>query len=228
MRVLHLSDTHLPAAAGPDEDGVHARAVLEGLLHDCRYLAGIDVLVVSGDVADDGSLDGYRDALALVEAYARGKNAATVFCVGNHDDRSAFQTVLGTGHRDRAGSNTGELLLPDYRAAVSEVDGLRLITLDSLVPGQVHGRISDDQIDVLTGLLQQPARHGSLLVLHHPPIALDSEFWRSVNLHNPEALMSAIRGSDVRAVLCGHNHLQLSATVEGIPVWVTPGVLTPH
>lgn len=166
------------------------------------------------------------DALAAVQAYARSKNAATVLCVGNHDERSAFQAVLGTGHHNKAGSAAGQLLVPDRCAAVSELDGLRIITLDSLVPGQVHGHISDEQIRVLTDLLRQPAPRGSIVVLHHPPIALDSEFWRGVNLHHAEALMAALPGSDVRAVLCGHNHLQLCGTIAGIPIWVTPGVIT--
>lgn len=178
MRILHLSDTHLPAAAGLDEDGVDARAVLTGLLHDCRHLTEIDVVIVSGDIADDGSLEGYRDALAAVEAYARSKNAATVFCVGNHDERSAFQAVLGTGHHNKAGSATGQLLVPDRCAAVSELDGLRIITLDSLVPGQVHGHISDEQIRVLTdcfGSLRRGGRSSSCTTRPSPWTARSGE-----------------------------------------------------
>lgn len=78
-----------------DGDGVDARAALEQLLHDCRHLEDLDVVVVSGDAADDGSVPAYRDVLALVGAYAAAKGAASVFCVGNHDERTAFQAVLG-------------------------------------------------------------------------------------------------------------------------------------
>ncbi|MEU4620294.1 hypothetical protein AB0G04_10000 [Actinoplanes sp. NPDC023801] len=65
------------------------------------------------------------------------------------------------------------------------------------------------------------------MVLHHPPVALpSSELMPLVNLRNAEQLAVALAGSDVRAVLCGHFHLQLSGTLAGIPVWVTPGVVT--
>lgn len=223
MRILHLSDTHLPRERGADGDGIDARAALEGLLHDCRHL-DIDVVVVSGDVADDGSVEGYRDARALIDTFARSKDAAQVFCVGNHDYREPFQSVLGTGHTDRTGSATGESLLPrGCCAAVSEIDGLRLITLDSLVPGQVHGELADDQLSALGELLRQPSERGSVVILHHPPIAVDTSFWRSVNLVSPDWLADVLSGSDVRAVLCGHNHLQLTGFLSGIPIWSPRG-----
>lgn len=63
-------------------------------------------------------------------------------------------------------------------------------------------------------------------MLHHPPVSLDSDFWRTVNLRDAAALATALRGSDVRVILCGHNHLQLSANLAGVLVWVTPGVIT--
>ena len=56
-RILHLSDTHV-TASGFDEDGVDALASLDQILRDCRHLAGLDLIVVSGDIADDGSAEG--------------------------------------------------------------------------------------------------------------------------------------------------------------------------
>ena len=56
-RILHLSDTHA-TATGIDEDGVDALAALDQILRDCRHLTGLDLVVVSGDIADDGSAQG--------------------------------------------------------------------------------------------------------------------------------------------------------------------------
>ena len=66
MRILHLSDTHLTQMTGPDGDGVDTRQSLRRILHDCRELPGLDAVVVTGDVADDGSREAYTDALELV------------------------------------------------------------------------------------------------------------------------------------------------------------------
>jgi 3',5'-cyclic AMP phosphodiesterase CpdA len=137
--------------------------------------------------------------------------------------------VLGTGHRGPGGGDVGRPAadVGSERAAVSEVSDLRIITLDSLVPGAVHGVVSEAQLAWLSSLLARPAAAGSIVVLHHPPIAPGlSALMRSVNLRNADRLADVLSGSDVRAVLCGHFHLQLSGFLSGVPVWVGPAVVT--
>jgi 3',5'-cyclic-AMP phosphodiesterase len=227
MRVLHLSDLHIPRSLGSDTHGVDARAVLARLLHDCRRVDDLDLVVVSGDIADDGSPEGYIDALALVGDFARDRGAAQVWCTGNHDAREAFAAVLGSGHLDASGRDAGALAPSAIgeRAAISEVAGVRVITLDSLVPGQVAGRLSAAQLAWLRQVLAEPAPAGSVVVLHHPPVSVSAE-WAAASLRDPSALADALRGSDVQAVLCGHVHAQITGQLAGVPVWVGPGVVT--
>ena len=227
MRILHLSDLHLPRLPGVDEDGVDARAALAQLLHDCRRLQGIDLVVVSGNIADDGSEQGYTDALAMVGGFARERGAALAWCTGNHDARDAFAAVLRSGHLSPSGQDHGRLagLAAGERAAVSEVAGLRVITLDSLVPGDVAGRLSDQQLDWLRTVLTAPAPAGSIVVLHHPPLNLSPQ-QAAADLQDPSALAAALEGTDVHLVLCGHFHAQLSGRWGGTTVWVGPGVVT--
>lgn len=226
MRILHLSDTHL-TASGFDEDGVDAAASLDRILHDVRFLPDLDLVVVSGDLADDGSVAGYVGVRERIGRFAAARQVPQVYCIGNHDDRAAFAQVLGTGHVDAAGRDVGQAAVPDARAAVSDVSGLRVITLDSLVPGSAHGLVSDAQLAWLASVLAQPAPAGSVVVVHHPPIALTGLPWMVTDgLRNTEALGAVLAGTDVRAVLCGHFHLQLAGSLRGIPVSVTPGVVT--
>jgi Icc protein len=227
-RILHLSDPHL-TGAGTDEDGVDATGALERILHDARFVPGIDLVVLSGDIADDGSTEGYAAVLERVGRFAAERQIPHVYCTGNHDDRETFAAVLGSGHVAPDGTDVGRLApdAGDLRVAVSQVSGLRVITLDSLVPGSVHGFVGDGQLAWLRSLLDQPAPAGSVVIVHHAPIALDSTArMKSVNLQNASELADTVSGTDVRAVLCGHFHLQLSGSLDGIPVWVTPGVVT--
>src|SRR4051812_17376053 len=124
MRILHLSDTHLTRVPGLDGDGVDTRESLRRILHDCRELPGLDVVVVTGDVADDGSREAYTDALELIGAFARQRHIPAIFSTGNHDERAAFTAVLGTGHldvegRDRPGNRLDTT--DGARAAVTTV-----------------------------------------------------------------------------------------------------------
>ncbi|MFB7293412.1 metallophosphoesterase family protein [Actinacidiphila glaucinigra] len=228
MRILHLSDTHLDRFGSPKAGGVNARESLRGLLNDLEPVADIDVIVISGDIADDGSLDAYLSVRDIVRDFALRRQAPVFYSTGNHDERRAFARALGSGHLRPDGRNHARAMLTSpagERAAVSMVDGYRFITLDSLVPGMGYGLLGGAQLAWLREVLATPAPMGSVLVLHHPPIALDVEVQHALGLRNPGDLADAIRGTDVRLILCGHFHLQLSGHLESVPVCVTSGVV---
>lgn len=225
MRLLHLSDLHISRSPVADSDGIDARAVLTQLLHDCRRVTDIDLVLVSGDVTDDGSPEAYTDALDLVGAFARGRGAAQAWCVGNHDARAAFAAVLGTGHFDADGRDVGLRTTADVCAATSEVSGVRVVTLDSLVPGAVPGRLGPEQLGWLRQVLARPTPAGTVVALHHPPINVSPE-WAAASLQDAMELADVVRGADVHALLCGHVHAQICGVLAGVPVWVGPGVIT--
>lgn len=227
-RILHLSDIHM-TASGVDEDGVDAAAALDRLLHDCRHLTGLDAVVVTGDIADDGSAEGCALVRERVGQFAARRGIPHIYSTGNHDRRPAFSSTLGTGHLDPDGVDVGVRFdgLEDECAAVSHVAGLRVITLDSLVPGSGHGFLSRGQLDALTGILQRPAPAGTVLALHHPPIYTPTApSMKEVGLQNRADLAAAITGTDVHTVLCGHFHLQLTGRLGQAMVSATPGVVT--
>ncbi|MEU8578477.1 metallophosphoesterase [Streptomyces asoensis] len=221
MRILHLSDTHIGRVDGPEGDRVDATDSLRLLLDALRHQRDVDAVVVTGDLADDGSVEAYGIVRELVGGFARSLDAPVFYTTGNHDERSAFAKVLGDGHPD------AELTFPGAeRAAVSTVGGWRFVTLDSLVPGKVHGRLGARQLDWLREVLSTPAERGTVVAFHHPPIALDVSATQGVfGLRDPGELARAVRGSDVRVLLTGHFHLQLFGLLAGVPVWVTPGVV---
>lgn len=226
-RILHLSDTHV-SATGPDMDGVDAIAALERLLHDARHVPDLHLVVVSGDVADDGSVSGCEAVRARVGAFAADRGIPHIYSPGNHDQRASFRDVFGSGHLDPDGTDRGDVLDRNAScAAVSHVQGSRIVTLDSLIPGETHGLISDSQLMQLSNLLASPAEKGTVLIVHHPPLRLRPlPYVEQVALQNIEDLGEVVRGTDVRAILAGHLHFQLSGFLAGVPTWVTPGVVT--
>lgn len=223
MRILHLSDTHLIPEPGPGRHGIDPGESLRLMLRDCADVTGLDAVLVTGDVADDGSVKAYEQALDLVGAFARDREIPAIFTTGNHDEREAFAAVLGSGHPEPADSLESAF---GERTGVSFFDGYRLVTLDSLVPGEVWGRISEGQLDWLRALLASPAPAGTIVAFHHPPLfvpGVQAQEW--AGLRNPDDLAAVIAGTDVRLVLCGHFHAQVSGMLAGVPVWVTPGVV---
>ncbi|MGW7204962.1 metallophosphoesterase [Streptomyces sp. NPDC054837] len=223
MRILHLSDTHLERTDAPNRRGVNAHDSLRLMLAELRHVQGVDAVVVTGDLADDGTVEAYTAVREMFGELAQRLGGAPVFyTTGNHDEREAFAEVLGSGHPE-----PGRVLesAEGERAAVSLVAGWRFVTLDSLVPGKVHGQLDAAQLDWLRDVLATPSPNGTVLAFHHPPVALDNPLQQLFGLRNPADLAAAVRGTDVKVILTGHFHLQLCGFLESVPVWVTPGVV---
>jgi 3',5'-cyclic AMP phosphodiesterase CpdA len=225
-RILHLSDVHA-GSSGRDAFDVEALEHLDAVLAAVADVEHLDLVVVSGDVADDGSVAGLEAVRDRVSGFAADRGIPQIYCMGNHDDRDSFRAVLGTGHLDAAGVEVGRAWTGDPEvAAVSTHDGLRVVTHDSMIPGEVHGELRAEQLAWLSETVADPASAGSLVVLHHPPLVPDgSVFFRHAALRSPDGLGRALAGTDVRAVLCGHFHAPGFGALGVVPVSIAPAVV---
>jgi 3',5'-cyclic-AMP phosphodiesterase len=103
---------------------------------------------------------------------------------------------------------------------VTWVGGLRIVVLDSTVPGHVHGELSPAQLAWLEAELAEPAPAGTVLALHHPPLPTSSRLSAGIQLRDRSTFAAILAGTDVRVVLAGHTHVVSAGTVAGIPVWI--------
>lgn len=208
--LLHISDTHLLAGGGRLYDRVASEEHLHRLFEEFEASgARPDAIVFTGDLADRGEPDAYRRLRAIVDPVADDLGARVVWVMGNHDDRRAFRSEL----LDEPASDAPV-------DAVLDVDGLRIVTLDSTVPGRHHGEVSPAQLEWLRDVLATPAPHGTILAMHHPPIPSVLDLAASVELRDQSALATSLVGTDVRSILAGHLHYSSTASVAGIPVSV--------
>lgn len=242
LRILHLSDTHLSAPGVLHHGAVDTLEATRRVLAACEVLPAPDVVVVSGDVSDDGSTESYAAARDVVGGWAHARGARAVFAAGNHDQRGPFRQVLGDGHDGAAaaaggaaaggaaagGATAGGAAAGGTTAepvdAVSWVGPHRLVTLDSSVPGAGYGRLDAGQLDRLREELATPAPGGTVLVVHHPPLPPVTRLHHVLRLRGLDDLAAALAGSDVRVVLSGHYHHAMTGLFAGRPVVVAPGV----
>ncbi|QIS11742.1 metallophosphoesterase family protein [Nocardia arthritidis] len=215
--VVQLTDTHI-RPAGQSVHGVDTYANLTHVLG--QLLAAdqsIDALVLSGDLTDDGSPEAYRRLRDAVTPVAAELGATILYVMGNHDERGAFAVEL-------LGADPATVRPEQTLDQVIDVGGLRIIALDSTTPGRHEGHLETAQLAWLTDELRRPAPRGTLLVLHHPPIASPLAATEYLRLQRPELLETAVAGTDIQMIICGHNHLTAAAAVAGIPVWLGPAL----
>ena len=212
--ILHMSDTHF-VADGPLYGSVESERNLRQLFDELEASGGRpEAIVITGDLADKGDPVAYERLKAIIEPAAARLGAEVVWVMGNHDDRGAFREGL-----------LGQLHLGDEQKAapidrVHDINGLRIIALDSTVPGHHHGEISSDQLDWLAEELASPAPHGTVLAMHHPPVPSVLDLAVLVELRDQSELAVVLQGSDVRSIIAGHLHYSSTATFAGIPVSV--------
>ncbi|WP_431804256.1 phosphodiesterase [Microbacterium sp. bgisy203] len=208
--IVHVSDTHLLAGNRPLGGRYDTAANLAATLASVER-AGVrpDAIVFTGDLTDLGEPEAYAALRAAVEPVAARLGAPVVWVAGNHDERPALRAGLLDG------APTSEPV-----TGVWDLGGLRLIALDSSVPGWHHGDLDTGQLAWLRGILAEPAPLGTILALHHPPIPSHIPFFDILELRSQPALAAAIAGTDVRAILAGHLHYSTSGTFAGVPVSV--------
>ncbi len=216
-RFAHLSDTHITGDGALVGGVVDARAQLRRALEVLTsWNARCDAWVVSGDLSDDGSVASYAWLRATVLDAAASVGVPVVWATGNHDDNANFRVgVLGEG------SGPGPV------NTETDVAGVRVLVLDSNVPGTPAGTVSADSLTWLGGRLAEPAASGlgTVLVVHHSPLPpLQDAAWRW-SLTNPDALADVVRGSDVRAVLSGHFHHSAFGVWAGVGAGIAPSLV---
>ena len=209
--VAHISDTHFLGQGRRLYGVVETEANLRQALTQLQRLSGKpEAIVVTGDLADLGEPDAYARLRAIVEPVAAELGAQLIWVMGNHDERGPYnEGLFGGQHTDAT------------QDRVYDVNGLRVISLDSTVQGYHHGELTDDQLEWLAAELATPAEHGTILALHHPPVPTPL-LWamEMLELHGQDRLAAVLEGSDVRAILAGHLHYSSFSTFAGIPVSV--------
>ncbi len=193
--LLHFTDIHLFADDEGQSKGINTLESFHSVLNLARVNhPDAHAAVLTGDLSQDASAGSYERLAWELEP---GPCPAYVL-KGNHDDSAAMWVGL-----------TGQKV--DVRTDRSFFLGAwQIVLLDSTVPDQVHGALTDATLEWLDRALAAHPRHHALICLHHPPIALGSLWMDAIGLANGDALFAVIdRHPNVRAVLWGHVHQEV-------------------
>ncbi|MEU7765465.1 metallophosphoesterase [Nocardia sp. NPDC049190] len=200
--VAQVSDTHFDVGTRNAE---RVRRVM-AFLADLRRRP--DAVLVTGDITESGAPEQYTAAKRTFDT------DIPVYAIpGNHDDRASFRTAL-----------LGE---PASDAPVNHahrVGDLTVVLLDSSIPGEPGGRLTDETYDWLRGVLAAaPDRKPVLLALHHPPAHLFSPVVDEISLADPQQFADLVAGDDrIIGVLTGHAHSAATTMFAGRPLLVAP------
>jgi 3',5'-cyclic AMP phosphodiesterase CpdA len=207
ITVAQVSDVHI-GNSGPGEE--RARRVFARL---ARLVEPIDAVLVTGDIADHGAPGEYE----IVRELFASLPVPVLSCPGNHDDRAAYaKIVLGRQELDGPVNQ------------VAAVGGVVFALCDSTVPGENGGYLADETLAWLDRVLSgAPDGVPVFVAFHHPPVELHSPFIDGMRQTGSERLAQVLAGHrNVAAVFCGHAHTAAATTFAGLPLLVSPSVIS--
>ena len=191
------------------------RAVVESVL-SLRQRA--DAIIISGDLTDFGR---EREYASLREQLAPFETAAIpVYLIpGNHDDRAALRRAFA-GHRYLEADRADDVV--QYGV---DVGPLRLLTLDTCIPGQSAGRLDAERLAWLEHELDACTDRPIVIAMHHPPFQTLIGHMDKIGLLEGGAALEALvaRHPNIERVICGHLHRAIDVRFGGTIASTAPG-----
>ncbi len=205
LLVAQLSDLHLFSTPEQTLLGLQTMASFSAIVEALVQLPQQpDVILLTGDLAQDESPAAYEQIVQQL----RPLNIPTYWLPGNHDHLPSMASILNQA--------------PIYSDKAFSMGGWQFLLLDSTVSQQVHGAFSAKYLAELDQYLQSTTQP-TLIALHHPPVAIDSDWLDNLGLHNSDDFFAVVeRYPHVKLTIFGHIHQQVEQQRQGIAYLSTP------
>jgi 3',5'-cyclic-AMP phosphodiesterase len=200
-RILQLTDCHIT----PEPDGT-----VQGLDTERSLAAVVEAVLASKDSYDLVLLTGDLADRPTESAYTRLRQRLSPlrtpgYCLpGNHDDAQAMrQFLVGDGIR----------MVPRI-----VLDRWQIVCLDSAVPGEAGGFLSEAQLAILENAAAAEPDRFLLVAVHHHPIACGSAWMDTMMISNADRLLSALApfSAKARGLVFGHIHQVMDVSAKGL------------
>jgi Icc protein len=211
---IHLKENNAPAYRVADTE---SRLIKTGD-YILRNNFEPDLFIITGDISDDGSLDSY----ARLKSFLEKINVPSFVIPGNHDHKENMIRVFADhSYFNNAVIDDGQ----KYLCYAIEKFSLRLIGLDTAIPGRHGGGLVPECLKWLESTLSEKPDDPTFLFMHHPPFASGIGHMDKEPFINRDKLAYIIRQNpQVVRLTCGHIHRSMTVEFGGKPAVVSPGI----
>jgi len=191
LLIAHISDIHCGHEFQPSVFGQAAQEINS---------LDPDVVVVTGDLTDNGLLSQYREAKKRLDGL-RCKNI--VVTSGNHDYRS-----------------TGYLLFKQAFSSrkIVKIGDTAFIVVGTARPERDEGEIGHRQVVWLQRNLRRHKRKCRVVIMHHHLVQVPDTGPDTIPIIDAGDALRALIGSKANLVLGGHRHRPWMWNVQTLPI----------
>ncbi len=182
-RLIQISDCHIDD--NPESMGVDTHNNLKKIVHKINTI-DFDTLLISGDLSHNGTLNSYE----LLSDILSPLNNDLVIISGNHDDTKNINQLFSKN-----------LVNSFY------LDNWEIIITDSVQQSKTSGYLTQAELSKLDYSLKNSKAKYNIIVLHHPPVSMQSNWDDALSLINPDEFFSIVdKYPKIKAILWGHAH----------------------
>lgn len=205
MLLCQISDLHVKTPGSLSYRVVDSAAFLRRCIEHIGKLPQTpDALVITGDLVDFGRTDEYAHLRELLQPLSM----PFYLVPGNHDDRQSLQAAFPEHAYLRQ--------MDDFIQYVVDVGPLRIIALDTVIPGHSGGELCTRRLEWLATRLDEAPRRPTVIAMHHPPFDTGIGHMDEIGFANPADLESIVRRHpQIERVVCGHLHRPIHARFGG-------------
>lgn len=211
MLIAQISDSHVQIPGGLLDRNYDTATHLERAVRHLNTLTPQpDLVLLTGDAVDAGTLAEYgrlREILAALKA--------PLFVIpGNHDGRDTMRQAF----RD-----DGYLPGEGFLHYTLEEWPVRLIGLDTHIPGEHGGELCEARLAWLAARLSEAPARPTVIFMHHPPFRTGLSVMDGMGFGGAEALATLVRAHpQVHQLVAGHIHRPIVTRFGGAVASVCP------
>jgi Icc protein len=214
--LVQLSDPHIRAP------GLKAYGRVDTALHFAQAVDAVnglrqppDAVVITGDLTDFGRAEEY----AHLERLLRPLRCPVYLLPGNHDDRQGIRSAF-PHHRYLATDETSiraKCDASDFIQYSVKIGGLRLVTVDTVVPRSSFGAVPAARIAHVRQMLTAAVTEPTIIAMHHPPFRTLIGHMDDIGMLEGERELAEVVNAfpNVERVICGHLHRSIQARWAG-------------
>lgn len=217
MNILHISDIHFRRSYEPCDHGYKGMLYcmqsplipLDYCIKKVQEKEKIDLLIISGDLTEDGDAEDYaylKDHLECLMGETK-----MIVTLGNHDNKANFRK--GWLKEEKGNCSYNQIFY---------LDDLCVISFDSSIQGEPDGTISKKQLIWLKEAFKTTNNRPVILVTHHHLLKAQST---TPPVLGAEELLKMIGEENVFCILNGHTHHSYTGKAAGSP-YFTAGSLS--
>jgi 3',5'-cyclic AMP phosphodiesterase CpdA len=211
MLIAQISDMHVKAPGELLFKRIDTAGFLErAVAHVMALYPRPDVVVATGDLVESGKPEEY----ALLRRLLAPLSMPVYLIPGNHDARDPMREAFA----DHAYLPRGGFL--QYTVENLPV---RLVALDTLMPGKGYGVLCRERLDWLEARLGESDRP-TVLFMHHPPFECGIDAFDGIRVNEGGERLADIvrRHPHVERVMCGHVHRPIQVRWAGTMASIAP------